>query len=47
VVKKEPKIGGTIKLKRPPPKQNKPGNWRDSEVIGAGTFKNFSSVIRV
>jgi hypothetical protein len=25
--------GGTIKLKRPAPKHNKPGNWRDGSVV--------------
>lgn len=24
--------GGTVKLKRPAPKHNKPGNWRDGSV---------------
>jgi SAGA-associated factor 73 len=24
---------GTIKLKRPAPKHNKPGNWRDGSVV--------------
>ncbi|RDL34469.1 Uncharacterized protein BP5553_07597 [Venustampulla echinocandica] len=27
------KLIGTIKLKKPPPKHNKPGNWRDGSVI--------------
>ncbi|KAH8801480.1 SCA7, zinc-binding domain-containing protein [Xylogone sp. PMI_703] len=27
------KPNGTIKLKKPPPKHNKPGNWRDGSVI--------------
>lgn len=36
--KKEVKDGvtrpnGTIKLKRPAPKHNKPGNWRDGSVV--------------
>jgi hypothetical protein len=33
--KKEPKDkpNGTIKLKKPAPKHNKPGNWRDGSVI--------------
>lgn len=24
---------GTIKLKKPPPKHSKPGNWRDGSVV--------------
>ncbi|KAF5138512.1 hypothetical protein E5D57_002298 [Metarhizium anisopliae] len=32
VLKKESK-SGTIKLKKPPPKHNKPGNWRDGSVV--------------
>ncbi|RDW59482.1 hypothetical protein BP6252_12569 [Coleophoma cylindrospora] len=31
--KKEKKSNGTIKLKKPPPKHDKPGNWRDGSVI--------------
>jgi hypothetical protein len=33
--KKEPKDkpNGTLKLKKPAPKHNKPGNWRDGSVI--------------
>lgn len=31
--KKEKKGSGTIKLKKPPPKHDKPGNWRDGSVI--------------
>merc|ERR1711939_1080190 len=27
---------GTIKLKKPPPKHNKPGNWRDGSVVDGG-----------
>ncbi|KAH7342194.1 SCA7, zinc-binding domain-containing protein [Rhexocercosporidium sp. MPI-PUGE-AT-0058] len=27
------KSNGTIKLKKPPPKHNKPGNWRDGSVV--------------
>jgi hypothetical protein len=27
------KPNGTLKLKRPPPKQKNPGNWRDGSVI--------------
>ncbi|KAF4634648.1 hypothetical protein G7Y89_g3467 [Cudoniella acicularis] len=27
------KLIGTIKLKKPPPKHNKPGNWRDGSII--------------
>lgn len=27
------KLIGTIKLKKPPPKHNKPGNWREGSVI--------------
>lgn len=27
------KPNGTIKLKKPAPKHNKPGNWRDGSVI--------------
>ncbi|KAI9809424.1 MAG: hypothetical protein M1827_006860 [Pycnora praestabilis] len=30
---KKDKIGGTIKVKRPGPKQTKPGNWKESEII--------------
>ena len=30
--KKDPR-NGTIKLKKPPPKHNKPGNWRDGSVV--------------
>lgn len=26
------KTNGTIKLKKPPPKHTKPGNWRDGSV---------------
>jgi SAGA-associated factor 73 len=27
------KLNSTIKLKKPAPKHNKPGNWRDGSVI--------------
>jgi SAGA-associated factor 73 len=27
------KLNSTIKLKKPAPKYNKPGNWRDGSVI--------------
>ncbi|KAG9228006.1 SCA7, zinc-binding domain-containing protein [Amylocarpus encephaloides] len=27
------KLNGTIKLKKPPPKHSKPGNWRDGSII--------------
>jgi hypothetical protein len=30
---KKDKPNGTIKLKKPAPKHNKPGNWRDGSVI--------------
>ncbi|KAI9675339.1 MAG: hypothetical protein M1817_001243 [Caeruleum heppii] len=30
------KKGGTIKLKRAPPKQSKAGNWREADVVGEG-----------
>lgn len=32
--KNAPKHGGILKLKKPPPKIVKPGNWRDSFVEG-------------
>lgn len=31
--RKEIRPNGTIKLKRPAPKHNKPGNWRDGSVV--------------
>ncbi len=30
--------GGTIKLKKPPLKHNKPGNWRDGSVVDGESF---------
>lgn len=30
--------GGTIKLKKPVPKHNKPGNWRDGSVVEGMLF---------
>ena len=30
------KLNTTIKLKKPAPKHNKPGNWRDGSVIDGG-----------
>ncbi len=33
---KNGKNSGTIKLKKPAPKHNKPGNWRDGSVIDGG-----------
>ncbi|KAI9801100.1 MAG: Mitochondrial beta-keto-acyl synthase [Piccolia ochrophora] len=41
---KKEKIGGTIKLKRPPPKQTKPGNWQDSEVPGDSKKDNSTAI---
>ncbi|KAJ4159250.1 uncharacterized protein LMH87_008158 [Akanthomyces muscarius] len=35
--------GGTIKLKKAPPKHNKPGNWRDGSVVEDEKKKNVSS----
>lgn len=32
------KLNGTIKLKKPPPKHSKPGNWRDGSVIDGGLY---------
>ncbi|PHH79775.1 hypothetical protein CDD83_3829 [Cordyceps sp. RAO-2017] len=34
---------GTIKLKKPPPKHSKPGNWRDGSVVEDDKKKNISS----
>ncbi|ODA80502.1 hypothetical protein RJ55_03460 [Drechmeria coniospora] len=34
---------GTIKLKRPPPRYSKPGNWRDGSVVEDDKKKNGSS----
>ncbi|KJK75430.1 hypothetical protein H634G_08793 [Metarhizium anisopliae BRIP 53293] len=42
VLKKESK-SGTIKLKKPPPKHNKPGNWRDGSVVEDEKKKAVSS----
>ncbi|KAI9845237.1 MAG: hypothetical protein M1837_004992 [Sclerophora amabilis] len=37
---KKERAPGTIKLKRPAPKQTKPGNWRESEVVSRDAKKN-------
>lgn len=31
---KKERVGGTIKLKKAAVKQTKPGNWKDSEIVG-------------
>ena len=31
---KKERTGGTIKMKKPAIKQTKPGNWKESEIIG-------------
>ncbi len=31
---KKERTGGTIKMKKPTVKQTKPGNWKESEIIG-------------
>lgn len=33
VASKKDTKNGTIKLKKPPPKHNKPGNWRDASIL--------------
>lgn len=33
VASKKDNKNGTIKLKKPPPKHNKPGNWRDASIL--------------
>lgn len=42
--KKEIK-SGTIKLKKPPPKHSKPGNWRDGSVVEGGLPRH-SNVVK-
>jgi hypothetical protein len=36
--RKEIRPNGTIKLKRPAPKHNKPGNWRDGSVVDGAYY---------
>ncbi|GAO16450.1 uncharacterized protein UV8b_06374 [Ustilaginoidea virens] len=43
VASKKESRPGTIKLKKPPPKHNKPGNWRDGSVIEDEKKKAVSS----
>jgi hypothetical protein len=33
VIPKKNRLNGSIKLKKPAPKQNEPGNWMDARVI--------------
>jgi len=44
--RKEMRPNGTVKLKRPAPKHNKPGNWRDGSVID-GSLPHLSLVCPV
>ncbi|SZF06129.1 unnamed protein product [Blumeria hordei] len=37
--REKPSFGGIIKLKKPPPKHNKPGNWLDGSILDEGRKK--------
>ncbi|KAI9750261.1 MAG: hypothetical protein M4579_006540 [Chaenotheca gracillima] len=41
--KEREKPAGSLKLKRPAPKQTKPGNWKESEIVGGRDAKKIGS----